>query len=98
MSETQVKLSELPPEQRAKVKKAFSKFIFRNVLSGMNVGALLVASNLVIMLADKVYWNSKPLSLVLCIMADVYLIHSMRLTVKRNAAKLREDVTAIIKK
>lgn len=90
------KFEELTKEQQTGLKVAGRKMVLSMFLNGVNFGALIVIANLVLMLADATFFQSKPLLLILCMVTDFTLLRMMMSAIKEATDSFKEKVKNIL--
>lgn len=97
MSETTKNFEDLSKEQQKALKVAGRNFVIGMFLNGINFGALFFVSNLLLLMMDYAFFQSKVLLFLLCVSVDIYLLNLMVSINKEKAKKFKDTVKQIIK-
>lgn len=93
------KTENLTEEQKKAIKKLGAKFLLKNLLVGVNYGAMLLVANVLTVLIFTQYAPKSQISMFLtCIGIDMLLINMMRSAAAVNEASLKEQVKKITDK
>lgn len=97
MSETTKNFEDLSKEQQKALKVAGRNFVIGMFLNGINFGALLVVSNLLLAMINYTFFKSTVLLFFSCVIVDIYLLNLMSSANKEKAQKFKEKIKQIVK-
>ena len=93
-----LKMSDLTPEQQKQIKKISKRFLISSVLRGVSGFVTIFLLNIVISMANALFFQSKGFGLVASVAAAVYVLLDLSSKNVASADKMREDVKKVVEK
>lgn len=90
------KFEDLSPEQQITLKKAGRKMVICGLMIGVNFGAMIFVSNLILVMANQLFFQSDLVLISSCVVADVILLNMMRISARHNAEEFKTTVNQIL--
>lgn len=90
------KFEDLTRGQQAALRVEGRRLVTRMFFNGVNFGGLIFVSNLLLILANLVFFSSNIFLYASCIVADILLLNMMLSSIDRSAKSFKEKVDKIL--